>query len=622
MSSDRITRYVETQTRIAAKVEIGVLQPDPVHSGWTNFVSQKSVKAIAIAPKSQHIWLATWGGVLSWNRKEELLYRRYSSESGLAGNSISCLCVDRNENPWTGHAEGGLSYFNGRHWQVYSHLQTSPIRAIASAVNREGIWAATADTVYYIPHLECAPIPVAKQSDGAVEALALLADGDDLLLGNAFGLFRLGLNREPEAIGSDPLDNCTTLTRDGNGDVWVGTTNRLYQLVSEKSSQFFAREIIGSVGRIIGLAAGKKRVWILTAEGLAQVIDGQWMPVTGNSESEKPPFVQAIAASTDDAYLWLGTDRLLAGVRSTKPEDTRWDLDLLPLHRDDALNNLGRCIVSQNSNGRVWVGTAGGLVAFGAKNDWTICAKNNDVRSLIAISSGEDSTASESIWMLAWPQGIAQLIPPTRLNFPKLQLPGLPTLLSLGNDKSPYILTGRALWQLETGKLKEIAKAAPALPRCLLQTPDAVWWLGTVRGLYRLSADRWDFVGAQPGPLQAEIYALVVADNILWVASETGLWERRGDKWIAHNSEQTDASHAVWALAAGRSQTLWLASERGICRYDPKTRTYSATYTPFNSGLSSRRVAALLETSGFLWIVTQVGISRLTLDEGGKINEF
>ncbi len=618
MNRTRITRYVETSTRITSKVEMGVLQPEPLYPEWTNFVSQKSVKAIAIAPKSQQIWMATWGGVLSWNRKEEFLYRRYSSESGLAGNAITCLCLDQDENPWTGHAEGGLSYFSAGHWQVYSHLQTAPIRAIVSAVHRKGIWVATADTIYYVADPESNPVPVARESNGAVEAVTLLADGENLLVGNRLGLFRVQWDREPEAIAPNLLDNCSALTRDGNGNIWVGTHDGLYQLSGEHSNQHDPRKIITSILPVIALAAGKKRVWVLTAAGLAQVADGQYLQVPWRSESGKPLFIQAIAASTDDTYLWVGTERRLAGVRSTNADNTTWDLDLLPPHRDDELHNLGRRTILSDTQERVWVGTAGGVIAFDLDNEWRIWANHNDVRSLSVISSNDKSTTKEMLWILAWPQGIGNLNFSTGPNFPKLKLPGLPTLLSAGNDGCPYIITGSALWRLRGDQLTKIAPGVSGLPRCLLQTPDSVWWLGTVRGLYRLASGRWKFVGAQPGPLQAEVYALVVADNTLWVATEIGLWERQNEDWILHNPGQQNSSRAVWALAAGRLGTLWMASAEGVCCYNPKTKMQGVSYTAFNSGLGSRRVTALLETPGFLWIVTQVGISRLTLDEGEK----
>ena len=112
MGGGRITRYKAEQYYVTSYTEADVLEPDQIHADWENYVSQRSIRSIVVAPQSRHMWLATWGGVLSWNRKEELLYRRYSSEHGMAGNAVDCICLDHRERPWVGHDEGGLSYFD------------------------------------------------------------------------------------------------------------------------------------------------------------------------------------------------------------------------------------------------------------------------------------------------------------------------------------------------------------------------------------------------------------------------------------------------------------------------------------------------------------------------------
>src|SRR5947207_16028198 len=90
-SGGRITRYAEDRSRIARFTEIAVQKPEPAHRGWENFVSQRSVRVIAVAPRSSALWLATWGGVLEWQRKDQDLCRRHAAEHGLAGNAVSCL---------------------------------------------------------------------------------------------------------------------------------------------------------------------------------------------------------------------------------------------------------------------------------------------------------------------------------------------------------------------------------------------------------------------------------------------------------------------------------------------------------------------------------------------------
>ena len=109
-----ITRYQEPSKIARFRESSHGLKPEPVYPGWTNFVSQKSVRAIAMSTKSSCLWLATWGGVISWKWKDNQPYQRYSSEHGIAGNEVTCICLDECDRPWIGHSEGGLSYFDGK----------------------------------------------------------------------------------------------------------------------------------------------------------------------------------------------------------------------------------------------------------------------------------------------------------------------------------------------------------------------------------------------------------------------------------------------------------------------------------------------------------------------------
>jgi len=597
MSHGLIKRYQE-QYQITARREIGVLQPEPLHIGWTNFVSQRSVRGIAVAPRTGYLWLATWGGVLSWNQREEFLYRRYSSEHGLAGNAVACICLDQTERPWVGHVEGGLSYYDGHRWQVYLHLQDEPIRVVCNAGETGAVWVAGESRLLKIRTPDQPPELVAENHDGVVRALALVADGQDVLVGNAWGLFRIRAGQEPAPVAQDKVRSCVALTLDGGGLVWLATPEEVFRLEGETAIGPFFPPHSDSVGRILALAAGRKRVWALTAKGLAHLDDDRWTLVPWQGEGQTPPSLRAIAAGADDAYLWVGTDNLLAWVRSSGAGESFWDLNVLPLHREDALNNLGRCVALLRGDDRVWVGTAGGLMVFGPGEAWTRISDVGDVRML---------AAEDDLWLLTWPRGVRRLAGSGWPNLLECQPPGLATALAVCEDGSPAVFTGRGLWRLGD-QPQALADSIQATVRCLTQTPGGRWWLGTTEGVYRLTAGAWELAGEQPGPGRAEVYALAVVGGTLWAATAVGLWARGANGWVLHSKE------LVRALAAASDlTTLWLARDDGVVRYDPVSGVSSEPYTPINSGLASRRVTALAERSSALWIVTQVGTSRATL---------
>lgn len=609
MSGGRIASYEVDPHAIASFQDEAVLTPEPRYPGWRNFVSQASVRAMAIAPQSRHMWLATWGGVLSWDRRREPFYRRYSSEHGLVGNAVACICVDADERAWAGPLAGGLCYFHGDGWQVYGdeQLQGERVRALCSAGARGGIWAATADAVYHIPDADSLATPIAAGAvHGTGDALALLAEAEGLLLGNAGGLFRLRPGAEPERLFPETIESCVALARDRRNRVWVALPEALCRLTGNDLS-VYRPETDRLANRIDAIAAGRDRVWVQSSAGLAYFEEGRWSAVPWTGASQTEPAVRAIAASTDDAYLWVGTEQRLMGVYCPMGQPPRWDPDLMPAHRDDALNNLLRCITGPTMDGRIWSGSAGALYAFAVDDSWETPFPGNDIRTL-------DRDGQGVLWLLAWPYGVYQS---SRLQRPIPPLPGLPQLLRVGQDGQAYCLTGRALWRLDADQWTEVLPGSPAMPLCLEQTSDGIWWLGTDRGLYRQAGGRWDFCKEEPGPLAGGIYDLATIDGRLWVAGESGLWARQGNgnEWTGHGLDEQDRSLGVWALAAADAGRLWLAREDGVVRYDPGTGAVDDGYrfTPADSGLASLRVTAMQQTARHLWICTQAGLSRFQL---------
>jgi hypothetical protein len=606
--SGRVTEYVDTRVTTASP-EAGVVEPDAVYVGWNTLVSHRAVRALTVAPRSRHVWMATWGGVLSWNQREELLYRRYSSEHGVLGAAL-CICLDEHEHPRVGHAEGGLSYFDGHRWRVYPHLPMEPIRALASVSNPAGVWVAASRTIYHLASVARPPTPVVTDHEGCVDAEVILEDEDALLVGNRWGIFRIQQHVDPVPIAPGEISHCTALARSGDGRVWVGTTDGVYVLSRGRAR---AAPNGGPTGRVLGIAAGREVVWVLTGDGLTQLRGDSWVPVV--DDRERPTAVRAIATGTDENYLWLGTDELLAGVWCNGNE-TRWDSNVLTSHAEDPLSNLGRCAAASASDEMVWIGTAGGVVAGTRGRVWTRDGDVGDVRAACVAASGDPGDRRTTLWMLTWPHGIRRFDGPDWIAAPAPQPPGLPKALAVGADGSAYVVSGETLWRINGEYVTPVASHVPATAGCLAQGPEETWWIGTTRGLHRLAGAGWELFGAQPGLDQAEVYALVRIDGTLWAATASGLWAHEGGGWTEHPAATTASARRAVTLAPSDSrEAIWLARDDGVVRYEPGRGITKGPYDVTNSGVCSRRIVAVAECAGTLWVATKGGISRFTWSE-------
>lgn len=598
-----ITEYID-HTQITNRPDSQVLEPEAFFFGWFNFTCQQEIRAIAVAPRSRHIWMATWGGVLSWNRREELLYRRYSSEHGLANNQAACVCVDEAEMPWVGHTDGGLSFFDKSNWRVHADLQNASVQLLTSAGVSGGIWAAVLDLNSGEPGLYRIPAPDQPAILVAVglQALALLADGDELLLGNASGLFRIRVGQPPVPVAASLIKHCSALA--GSGQVWAAGYQKIYQLQAGEPAKEINVPYLGqSPNQVLALAAVRDQLWVLTAQALLKLAGGNWKQVEWNSAlpDETPPKIYCLAASADGAYAWLGTNQNLAGVLSRENVPAQWDLRLLTLHAEDSLSNLNYCLAADG--GTMRAGTVTGLLSFGVGNQFELDGNCGAVRSLVS--------AADNLWLLALPNGLGSW-KNGQPDFSGPQPDGLPLALALDENDCPALVTANGVWWLDLFGQPRFLRAPTIQPvRSLLWFGG--WWLGTGQGVYQLVGTGWRLEGEQPGPQQSDISALVKIDGGLWVASSSGLWQRDQGHWVEHSGACLAQDPGIRAVAAASSHRLWVARADGVALYDPHSQAVLKCHTPQNSGLGSSRVTALLEDQGSLWVATTAGISRLNL---------
>jgi ligand-binding sensor domain-containing protein len=585
--SGGIRRYVEPRA-VRPWPHVEARKPPPAHAGWTTFASQRSARAIAIDPDSGRLWVATWGGVLSWDRQEGH-YVRYGSEHGLAAGAVSCVAVDSAGRAWAGHDEGGLSWFDGRRWYAYDQLPDEPIRAACAAAG--GLWVAGPRAVLVVPAPDRPAGPVAE-GEAVADLRALLAHEDGVLAGGPGGLLFLRPGQRPAAVEPGRLRDCAALARDGAGAVWAATPSAVWRLDGGSAQGPYHPPDDEPSAPVRGLAASKGGLWVLTAHGLARVADGRWQTAPGLVHLPR-----AVAARPGDAHAWLGTDDRLAVVW-WDGDAVRWQADVLPAHPEDALNNLARCVVPPGA-GRVAVGTAGGLVAFEPGGAWSLDASCGDVRALCPPH------------LLAWPHGVGRLSAEGRATFLDPQPDGVPLALASGRDGLTHVLTTRALWRLGDGAPAAVGEGRDGGPCALAQAPDGAWWLGTARGVFRLAGGRWELSGEHPGPVEAEVNGLAVVGGDVWVAAATGLWQRREGGWRHHPAAGDGALRVVAAAGGG---ALWLAAADRVLRYDPAAGAVRTAFTPADSGLPGRQVTGLLEHGGSLWVTARGGVGRLTLN--------
>ena len=588
----------EYRATIAVYPERAVLEPEPAFPHWTTFVSHRAVRAIAVAPESRIVWIATWGGVLAWNRTDEYVYRRYSSEHGLAGTP-SCIAVGDDDCPWVGHAEGGLSRFDGGRWHPYEHLRDDSILAIAAA--RGGrMWVATPDAIVLVER-GARPVELVRGDASCAGATALLGDADGVLVGSPSGLFSVSARVPVSRVGADVISECTALARARDGTVVVGTPNGV--VMNDRRSAPDDGDAV-----VVGLAPSRTGIWVLTRSRIARIEDGVWRALPPAPEHLPTPRAITVAGPAED-YLWIGTDDLVSGLRVTGESPS--DVGVLPAHDEDRLSNLGRCAAADDA-GRVWIGTAGGVFVGEASGTWSFDAEPGDVRSIILANT---AYRESSIWLLGWPSGMSRVVMPGRLSEPVAAPSGLPRMLVRGYDSRPFAWIGNAVWRLGD-RLELEASGVPADARIVAQAPGGAWYAATDRGLYQYDrvSSEW---ALEPALGVSPVTALATVGFSLAAGTSGAFWWLDARAWrkleLRHAGVRWTGTVTSLANTADVVDTVWVACGGRVARCALDDGAAVEVFDRFDSGVCGNVVTAIIETDGVLWVVSRGGIARHVL---------
>lgn len=279
---------------------------------------------------------------------------RIVSGAPLAGQRINALLVDRTDRVWAGTEEQGLALWDGESWQALTTRDGLPDdRVVALFEDRQGrVWVVTGRGLGYVPPhaVTFRRLGVAGLTALPVLALAQGADGA-MYLGTVAGLDRWQEDGALEAVAMFAGQQVTALHTSRDGTLWAGTEHGLWRLCAAQWEAETSEASIGAA-RIRGFAESVDgTLYVRTeADGLWRTRGDGWQRVA------LPAGVSTgiSAVGLIDGRIWLGTNQ---GVWANEaPVWQQFGAGLLPGGAVTA--------IAPASDGRLWIGTAGGLVEY------------------------------------------------------------------------------------------------------------------------------------------------------------------------------------------------------------------------------------------------------------------
>ena len=569
--------------------EEGLVRFDGVH--FTVFNKRNTeqflnhvITALSVS-RDGSLWIGTSAGLLRYQGGQ---FTRYSSQDGLASDTVIRIYESREGVLWVGTAGRAINQLKGGKFTAYQVPGLLPDNKVTSiAQDQQGeIWLGTnGSPVYRFKDGKFTGLPTQEGlSTAAARCLYTGSDGSLWIGTTNRGLTRYQDGKLTVYHASDglPSETIFSITEDRDKTIWVGTNNGLARLRGEKfETQTLAESLARSISALYEDREGS--LWIGTLEsGLNRFKDGKFTNYTVK-EGFPSNYLKAIYESRDGS-LWFGDNghglgRLKEGKLTTyKTEDGL------------ASNNVSS--IYEGREGKLWVGFSDGGVAYFKDGRFTTANINSGpwsqrVRTLYESSDG-------SLWMGSSGAGMYQLKDgeSTRFDLPEGLSHGVVSAITETRDGSIWIGTLGGLDRLQHGRITAAYTSKNGLSHSyvtsLYEDQDGTLWVGTYGGgVNKFKEGKFTAYTIKQG-LPDDVAFQIIEDSQsnLWITCNTGIF-RVSKKDLADfdqgkiksipsvsygTADGMPTSECIggqYAALRTRDGKIWFSTIKGLTAIDP-----------------------------------------------------
>jgi signal transduction histidine kinase/ligand-binding sensor domain-containing protein len=421
---------------------------------------------------------------------------------------------------------------------------------------------------------------------GLAGVSAIAPGNDDSVLvgmrqqGKGLGLqeLREGVWRDYILPGFDgPEMHVSTLLRDHEGDLWIGTANDgLYRVHAGQADHFSSANGLSS-DAVQGFYEDREGdLWVATSRGIDRFHDTRVVSYSIH-EGLTSEDVDSVLAS-HDGTIWIG------------------NLNALDVLRHEKLNGIGprkglpgTLITSlfEDRSGRVWVGVDSGLTVYeNARFRWV----NKPDGSSLGVVTGIVEDVDRNIWVATTQPALFRI--QDRVVREEIRPPRIPRVLSLAADPKDGIWLGLSngnLARYKRGQLEMMTTNRPgsfSVRNLLVDTDGSAWWVSQA-GLFRWREGKVGNLNTHNGLPCDDIFALVRdSQGSLWLDTRCGLvaidsaelerWWRQPDLKLrvktldVFDGAQPGLTNFRPEVSRAPDGKLWFANENILQVVDPE----------------------------------------------------
>ena len=587
-----------------------------------------------------YMWFGTGDGLVRFDGINLYLYENDQDDTtSITHNSINTIIEDKNKNLWIG-TPNGLNLYNRIHdnfinaINIHSNLiNLQNIYVSDLSVDKDSlIWIGTVDgLIVYNPKKQ----EINNYTFKINEPTSLSSNWIDCIVTdeednkwigtqNGLNLFIKEINgfkrfyTNPEDTNSLSNNNITSLEVDHDGNLWIGTINGgLNKLIKKNNDLSFKRlynitlEGKRSNNAILSLNSDKRGyMWIGTENGglsLFNINTNQFKVYKveeGNPYSLSSNSIWSLYIDKE-GRLWIGTYN--KGINVIDEEFNKFESYRKNIFNKISLADNDVKGFTEDEHGNIWIATDGGGVCMfdPVTRQFTKFIKSNDPEGNLVNDAVQTILfdSNNNLWVGPWGGGIDRFNKyGIKINNYKIQNDnggGNNNVFVIYEDSEGTIWAGTAgsglyYYSLENGIFKLVTYENPSVIITensyvteLFEDSEGSFWIGTLYGM--------------------------------------AILKRNPDqKYSSINITQDDypslSSNMINAIFEDNKNRLWIGTgDYGLNLFNRQ----DSTFTSFQKkdGFLSNSIRGILEDdNGYLWIMTNKGISKFNYDSLSFIN--
>lgn len=550
-------------------------------------------------------------------------FQSFALAEGLPQSQAGCIYTDSRGFLWTGTEGGGLSRYDGDHFEIFTtkhQLSSNFIRAIVQTDNYT-LYVGTSKGLDHFDGKDFHQIP------GLTQAVTTITPYEDslLMIGTADGLYILHPGQDSIIpFYADSMDAVLSILTQ-NDDLWIGTKTGLWQLSSSRGKPKLVQTFNGQ-GIYSICHAGPNQLW-LSSWGKGIVQYNTKLQRTEKLIDDPLIHLTNVIHEAIQGQLWIGTQNNGLVFMDTS------DAEFIQLTERDGLPHYNVKAIVKDKKEHMWVATSGGGIARCTKQNFRAYTRSEGLSNnrVYALYAAQD----ETLWLAAGNTGIQTLdsngIKTIRLDS---VLDDVKCKTITGDEYGRIWIgtVGAGLIMIDSGKVTSFT-TKDGLPDLYIQkiVPDKkghIWIATYTGGLASIRQDTSGEFAIIPHELPyPKLSSMIIDQNDrLWIGTNNGrLFVIENDTLIWESSKSSELpALPIRALAFDAHGRLCAGTGGGGVYFGSADMNDKPFLTlPEGHQLSSKNIYLLLaDEEGQLWAGTESGVDRIVFKSTGEIKEI